>query len=165
MKEKEVKPQFRNELEIPTKGLLTSNKAQIATIIQNAVNSVNDGNIGKLEAFIIAKKIELIGKDLVKKLKPIAETMPINKGGLTMHYAALTETTQGASWDYSNCGDIIYNDLIKQQEELKEKIENREKFLQTVTKVDTPVITEEGETYTVNPPVKSGALGITCKLK
>lgn len=165
MEEKQVKPQFRAELEVSTKGLLKANKSELQGIIDNAVEGVKSGKIGKLEGYIYAKKLELIVKDLVKRLKPYAETMPINKGGLTMYNAELTETTQGAGWSYDECGDTILNDLVKQQEELKEKIDNRQKFLQTITKINTPVITEEGETYTVNPPIKSGALGITVKIK
>ena len=163
--EKEIQPMLKNELEVTTKGLLQANKAELMSIVRNAVHMVSDGNVNKLDALVYAKKLELISKELVKELKPIAETVPINKGGLTMYDAELTETTQGAKWDYSECGDSILDELVKQQEELKTAIENRQKFLQTITKVNTPVITEDGETYTVNPPVKSGALGLTVKLK
>lgn len=163
--EREVKPMLKNELEVKTKGLLQADKAELNSIVKNAVNNVKDGNVNKLDAFIFAKKLELISKELVKELKPIAETVPINKGGLTMYNAELTETTQGAKWDYSECGDNVLDELVKQQEELKTAVENRQKFLKTITKVNTPVITEDGETYTVNPPVKSGALGLTVKLK
>lgn len=165
MEQHKEQPQLRHELEVSTKGLLQSDKAQLSTIVNNAVNSVKDGNVDKLDAYIFAKKLETLGKDLAGKLKPIAETVPIGKAGLTKYNAELSEGMQGVKWDYSECGDLILNELLTQQAELKEQIDNRQKFLQTVIKKDTPVITEEGETYTVNPPVKSGALGITVKLK
>lgn len=165
MKEKEVKPMFKNELQVKTTGLLTSNKADIATIVTTAVNEVKNGNVDKIDAYIFAKKLETLGKDLAGKLKPIAETVPIGKAGLTKYDAEITEGMQGVKWDYSECGDTVLNELLQEQKELKEKIDNRQLFLQTITKLNTPVITEEGETYTVNPPVKSGSLGFSVKLK
>lgn len=163
--EQEVKPQFRNELEVKTTGLLTSTKADIASIVKNAVSEVQDGNVDKIDAYIFAKKLETLGKDLAGKLKPIAETVPIGKTGLIKYNAEITEGMLGVKWDFSECGDYQYDELIAQINVYKEAIKNREDFLKTIIKPTEVYNPDTSEVYIVNPPVKSGALGITVKLK
>lgn len=165
MEEYKEQPQVRHELEVQTKGLLQSDKAQLSSIVNNAVNIVKDGYVDKLDAYIFAKKLETLGKDLAGKLKPIAETVPIGKVGLTKYNAELSEGMQGVKWDYSECGDSMYNEMVEQKKALDEAIKNREKFLQTITKPTEVYNSETSELESVNPPIKSGALGITVKLK
>ena len=65
----------------------------------------------------------------------------------------LAET--GTKYDYSQTGDVVYFDLIKQSESLNEQIKEREKFLKAVPKSGTHILMEDGELINVYPPSKS----------
>ena len=162
--EENIEHKLHNELQVNTVGLLKASKSDIANIVKDVMYNVNEGYVDKLDSYIFAKKLETLAKDLVKKLKPIAEETPINKG-FVKHNVAITEGNQGVSWDYSETGDIVLPELLKKQEEIKKEIENRHKFLQTITKPTPLIDPDSGEVYTVNPPIKSGSLGFTLKIQ
>lgn len=153
------------ELQVTTTDLLTADKAQIGNKVKQIVAGVRDGEVDKLQAYIFAKKLEVLTKDLIKELKPLAEDMTVQKGGLTQFNAEISQSMQGVGYDYSECGDITYNNLIAEKAELDEKIKAREKFLQSVTAPQITGDLDTGETWEVKPPVKSGKLGLVIKIK
>lgn len=151
-------------LVVQTEGLLKLNKASINDQISKAVQSVKDGWVDPIDAFLYAKKGESLFKDLTGKLKPLAESVSIGKE-LTRHEATITEKMQGVKYSYDECNDPEWNSLQDELAILKEKIEQRQKFLQAIVKPLELVDIDTGETYTVNPPIKSGSLGFEVKLK
>jgi len=46
--------------------------------------------------------------------------------------ATLSVSEVGVKYDFAECGDQVYNDLIKELEILKEKVKERETYLKTV---------------------------------
>jgi len=46
--------------------------------------------------------------------------------------ATLSVSETGVKYDFTGCGDQVYNDLIKESEALKEKIKEREAYLKTL---------------------------------
>lgn len=150
---------------ISSEGLLSFSKADIAQRVKDAVQSVNDGKVDKIEAYLFAKKGESLFKDLSKRLKEIAEGVGVGQGGLVKYNADITESMQGVSYDYSECGDREYDALVVKLAEVTADIEDRAKFLQAIKKPLELVDVDSGETYTVNPPIKKGKLGLTVKIK
>jgi len=51
--------------------------------------------------------------------------------------ATLTVSEVGVKYNFGDCGDQVYNDLIKESEVLKEKIKERESYLKTIPKEGT----------------------------
>lgn len=152
-------------LSIQTEGLLQYTKSDIKSRISHAKQLVEEGLVDKTEAYIYAKKLEALGKDLATELKPLADDQTIQKGGITLFNAIITQGEQGVKWDYTVTQDSEWLALDAEMKELKAKKDIREKFLQGVTKPLELVDTETGETYTIYPPVKSGSLGLSVKLK
>lgn len=152
------------ELKVVTEGLLISSKSEISDRARNAIKIVQSGEVDKVDAYIYAKKGLQLFTELCKGLKPIAEGVQLNKG-FTRFNTEFVESMQGVSYDYSECGDVIYEELLAKQEALKEEIKNREKFLQTIVKPTEVYNPETTELYQVQPPIKKGSLGYTIKIK
>lgn len=153
------------ELSIKTEQLLNATKKDISDLVSGAVSAVKNGTSDKMKSYIYAKKIESLGKELVKQLKPYADDTTVQKGGLVQYSASITQSEQGVSYDYATTGDKEWEALNQLLEDTKLKKEQREAFLKTVLVPFEYTNHETGETYTISPPVKSGKLGISVKLK
>jgi len=71
----------------------------------------------------------------------------------------------GTKYDYINCSDIVWNDLTKQITELTEKRKEREAMLKTVKEPMTLVNETTGQTWKVNPAIKTSTSGIKVTIK
>ena len=68
-------------------------------------------------------------------------------------------------YDYFNCQDVAWNDLTKQITELTEKRKEREAMLKTIKEPITLVDEPTGETWTLNPAIKTSTSGIKITIK
>lgn len=159
----EIKKEYAQELELKTEGLLKLSKSEIADKVKNAIQLVKNGEADKIDAYIYAKKGLELFTSLSKGLKPLADGVTLNKG-YTRFNTAFEEKMQGVSFDFSECGDLLYNDMVQRQAELTLEISQREDFLKSIVKPMELLDTDTGETYTVQPPIKKGKLGYTVKI-
>jgi len=80
-----------------------------------------------------------------------------------MHNAKFEVKEMGVKYDYSNCGDPIYNELSQKMAELEKEIKDRQAFLKAV-KPGTEILVED-EVVVLYPPVKTSTTSITVNLK
>lgn len=142
--------------------LLNTNKEGLQQMAMSVIQSVAEGESDPMRVLITAKKgIEFLTQ-VEKNVKKYVAGQQIQKGGLTMFNATLTEKSDPAKWDYSGCNDYELLRLNSDMEELKAKIKKRETFLQSLT---SPVINPDtGEE--INPAVKTfGAMNVSVTLK
>lgn len=126
--------------------------------------AITDGYIDPIDALIFTKKLSELAKELDAKIRPIAEGKPIGKD-YQKFGVKITEGMNGVKYDFSHCTDPEFDKLNVQFEAVKEELDKRKEFLKAVTKPIELVDTETGETYTINPPVKSGKFGFTLTIK
>lgn len=139
-------------------------KSTIKTAVQFATASILDGECDAVDALIFVKKGSELFKELDAKIRPIAESKPIDKD-YSKFGVKITEGMQGVKYDFSTCMDLEFDELNKQFEAAKEALDKRKEFLKTITKTLTIVDEDSGEISTIHPPVKSGKLGFTLTLK
>lgn len=92
----------------------------------------------------------------------------ISKNGkeIETNSAKLELIESGVKYDYSQCGDVIYERLSQQLESIQADLKDREKFLKSLPAAGLPVISEEsGELYTIYPPSKSSTSTYKITLK
>lgn len=149
------------ELEVSTSTLLNLNKEWIGKMVKQATTSVLDGWSDPIQMLVTAKKIQEIGKQLETEIRPIAESKQnVGKSGVTVYGCEITESMNGVKYDFSACNDSEWNTLNAEMTTIKNKMTEREKFLKTLTK---PIAdAETGEV--INPPIKTGKLGLNIKL-
>ena len=80
-----------------------------------------------------------------------------------MHNAKFEVKEMGVKYDYSACGDPIYNELSQKMAELEKEIKDRQAFLKAV-KPGTEILVED-EVVILYPPVKTSTTSITVNLK
>ena len=118
------------------------------------------GEVNPLEVQLLFKAMtETIEKTLKDKYVKQAVLDEADKyPEKTFDYKGITVTKSSKTvYDYSECGDQVYNDMVAEMEKLKERIKAREAMIKTGVNTDT------GETY--NPPKSSTTQFLTVKFK
>jgi hypothetical protein len=141
-------------------------KATISNQCQLVKANILDGNLDSLEVLISAKKMQELGKQLEEISRPIAEDkVVLSRGEIFKHQSVeVMEKTIGSRTDYSTCYDPEWESLQQTLADIKDAIKKREAFLSAITS-PTTIVTNDGEIITINPPIKSGRLGLSLTLK
>lgn len=140
---------------------LTSNKATRDDFAKGVIQEVAEGYADPTKILLMAKKAVEVFTVIEKNVKPFVAGRGIQKGGLTLYDATITEKKDADKYDYSACNDSKINELYAKFEEIKKDIRDRETFLKTLKE---PMSTLEGEI--INPPaVTHGAQNISVTLK
>jgi hypothetical protein len=144
--------------------LLNWTKSDIKDKAQAIVFAVAEGLSDPLQEYIKVRKGKEVLDEAEKNLKPYIDGMQLNKGE-SYFGCQFTEKETGVKYDYSTCNDPEWNELNAKAIKLQAEIEERQTFLKAVKKPIETVNTESGETYTINPPVKSGKLSKAVSIK
>lgn len=141
-------------------------KASIKHQCELVKDNILDGNLDSLEVLISAKKMQELGKQLEEISRPIAEDkVVLSIGEVFKHQSVeVMEKTIGSRTDYSTCYDPEWESLQQTLADIKDAIKKREAFLSAITS-PTTIVTNDGEIITINPPIKSGRLGLSLTLK
>lgn len=141
-------------------------KSTIINQCQLVKDNILNGGLGALEVLISAKKMQELGKQLEDISRPIAEDRVVLGRGevYKTQSVEIVEKTIGSRTDYSTCGDPEWESLNQALCDIKDAIKKRETFLSAITS-PTTIVTNDGEIITINPPIKSGRLGLSLTIK
>jgi len=150
---------------IPT-GLINLDKDSISDLAKTVVQTVQEGNADALETLILAKKGQELFKAIEDNIKDsVYAKQYASKGETTIVKGCKVEQAElGVKYDYSWCGDPVYEDLLARFNLAKKLKEDREKFLKTV-KGKMTIVTEWGEPVEIQEPIKSGQMGYKITIK
>jgi hypothetical protein len=151
-------------LQLELSDFINKSKDQIKDTATKAYNSVMDGDYDAIDALIFIKKGSELFKELDAKIRPIAEGKSVGPD-YQKFGVKITEGMTGIKYSFDECNDPIYNDLNISFEIAKEMLEERKTFLKSVTKKMTIVDEASGDIVEINPPIKSGKLGLTLTIK
>ena len=146
--------------------LFETTKAERQDFAQSVVNGLKEGLFDPLKVHLQVKCME----DLIKQItshpdyKDLTLDEAAKYGKSFEHYNAKFEIKEmGVKYDYSNCGDPIYNRLAEELAELEKKVKDRQAFLKAV-QPGTELLIED-EVIVLYPPVKTSTTSITVNLK
>ena len=147
--------------------LFQTTKAQRSDFVEQIVANIGEGNANPLRIHLQVKCLE----DLIKQLTSSKEYKSYlldeaGKYGKSFEFQnAKFETKEmGVKYDYSNCGDPIYDSLALQVEELTEALKNREKFLKALPLEGQDILVDD-EVIRVYPPSKSSTTTVSVNFK
>lgn len=152
-----------NEVGMDLKSLLTMTKADISEIVSDRIEAVSDGWIDSVDLFIYSKKLEYLTKTLLDAIKDKVDPSTFGKD-YVKYGVELSEGMTGVKYDFSRCGDIIFQELSGISAKMDEKLKERQDFLKGIKSPLEVVNPDTGETYTINPPTKTGKLSPIAKL-
>lgn len=97
---------------------------------EKLLSEIESGNYNPLECEILLKSLEEIISMVRIKSKDIVflETEKYPEKTFTFKNVEITKSKRKI-YDYSNCNDSLYNDLISEMNKIKEMIKQREKSL------------------------------------
>jgi hypothetical protein len=150
-------------LSLELNNLLSIDKAGIKQKVDAVMVTIQDGWTDPLDALIMAKKGVDLFSSLEKNIRPFAEAKGAQKG-LVKYSTEISEAMTGVKYDYSACGDPIYNELKEASDKASEAVKERETFLKAISK-PMDIVVNEAEVYTIKPPIKTGKLGLKLEIK
>jgi hypothetical protein len=146
--------------------LFETTKAERQDFAQSVVNGLKEGHSDPLKVHLQVKCME----DLIKQItshpdyKDLTLDEAAKYGKSFEHYNAKFEVKEmGVKYDFTQCGDPIYNKLAEELAELEKQVKDRQAFLKTV-QPGTQLLIED-EVVTLYPPIKTSTTSITVNLK
>jgi len=146
--------------------LFETTKSERQDFAQSVVNNLKEGLSDPLKVHLQVKCME----DFIKQITshPVYKDLTLDEaakyGKSFEHYNAKFEVKEmGVKYDYSNCGDPIYNRLAEELAELEKKVKDRQAFLKAV-QPGTELLIED-EVIVLYPPIKTSTTSITVNLK
>lgn len=136
----------------------TLSKSDLTIIAESFVAEVSENGKVIEGAELLTKMEFLIEK--VKKDNTFIEMVrdeiaKFGKDHITSTGTKIELAEVGTKYDYQNCGDKIYNQLIADQELISQKIKEREKFLKSLPQEGMDTFDENGEVFKLYPPAKN----------
>lgn len=146
--------------------LMPSKKAEVGTFVSKLINEVNSGTINPLQLRVQIKAIEVALGEVSKATADLQLTEAQKYGARSFEFAgAKVEISELATrYEYDQCGDIELIELQNKFDEAEEKLKERKRFLQMLSKPMTITSHETGETYDVTPAQKKSTTGLKITL-
>ena len=139
--------------DLAAKHLLT--KANIQSFADKFIESVNEGYGNPLETAAIINGLESALKLIKDGIRPMVLDN-LKEGGKGSFHGVNIETMEaGGKYDFSQCGDNVYNSIKERFNTLFDELKAREDFLKHLPKEGIPGLDlETGEMITIYPPAK-----------
>ncbi len=130
-------------------------KANIQSFADKFIESVNDGYHNPLESAAIISGLEAALKVIKEGIRETVIS-ELKEGGKGNFRGVKIESMEvGGRYDYSQCGDNVYNSIKERSDILTAELKAREDFLKHLPKEGIPGLDlETGEMMTIYPPAK-----------
>jgi hypothetical protein len=149
--------------------LFDTTKAERQTFISDVLAKLDEGIIDPLKVHLQVKAMESIIEGLTKSetYKSFVLDAAQNHGSKSFEFgnASIQIKEAGTKYDYSLCGDLVYERLEKEAQEATEKLKARQKFLQTINGFIALLDEETGQVFNCYPPSKSSSTTVSVTLK
>lgn len=141
-------------ININNNSLLFQSKEEVKEIAFTIFDQVESGNEDPVKTLAIMHKIGLICKEVETNLRPLV-LKQINSHKTQKFGITLSQVKTGSTFDYLGTGDKVYELLLKNLEEAKMHVKNRETFLKSLDRPTDCYDPQTGETYTITPPINT----------
>jgi hypothetical protein len=157
------------ELTTTNLSLFQTSKSERSEFVAQILKDIENGVTDALKVHLQIKCME----DIIKGVTGSADYKEAlldqaQKHGKRFNYQnaewEIRET--GVSYDYGTCGDVVYDTLARQIQELEAKLKERAEWLKAIPEGGMSVVDEEtGETWRVIKPMKKSTTAVAVKLK
>lgn len=147
--------------------MMASTSTQIDVFSDGVIESVQRGEINPLTVLVQLRAMKQASERILKEIAPNILTEADKYPEKEFEYAGnkLTKSEHGTAYDYSQCGDPIYQKLFESAFEANGKLKERENFLKALKQPITIVDEESGEVKTIAPPTKKSTSGLNVSIR
>lgn len=147
--------------------LMASTSTQIDVFSDGVIESVQAGEINPLTVLIQLRAMEKASGRILKEIHSNIMTEADKYPGNEFEYMGnkITKAEHGTKYDYSKCGDPVYEHRLKIAKEANEQLKERETFLKAVKATFSLLDEATGEVATIIPPLKKSTSGLNVSIK
>lgn len=147
--------------------LMASTSTQIDVFSDGVIQSVKEGEINPLTVLIqlkaMAKASERILNEIADNL--LAESDKYHEKEFDFMGNKITKAEHGTKYDYSACGDPVYDRLSKVATQANDQLKERETFLKAVKQPFNFLDESTGEVFIIKPPTKKSKSGLNVSIR
>lgn len=111
----------------------------------------------------VEEVLERVKKDIAENV--MTEADKYSEKTFTAYGATITKAEHGTKYDYSGCGDTVWERLDANTKDAAAKQKLREDFLKSLKEPMTVVDENTSEVITIRPPVKTSVSGLNVSIK
>lgn len=147
--------------------LLPDTKTGVEIFSRQLISAVENGEVNALQLKALFKILEKVNDNVNEATKEsqLREAAMYGEKKFTAFGFEIAREEVGVKYDYSICGDPVYNQRLSIFEEAKKQLDERAAFLKALREPLTLCDDESGEVATVRPPLKKGSEGLKFSLK
>lgn len=147
--------------------LLPDTKTEVDTFSKQLINAVTNGEINPLELKAMFKFMEAVFEKVNEATKEnqLREAAKYSEKKFNAYGYDIEKSEVGVKYDYSKCGDTIYEERQAAFDAAKNLLDERAAFLRAMKEPTTMVDNMTGEVVTVNPPTRKGSEGLKFSMK
>lgn len=147
--------------------LLPDTKQGVEIFSKQLVTAVQEGQVNPLQLKALFKVMEKVSEKVDEAIREnlLNEAGKYSEKKFSAFGFKIEKAEVGTTYDYSACGDPIYNQRAQILEQAKKQLDERAAFLKALSAPLTLVDDESGEVATVRPPVKKSVEGLKFSLK
>lgn len=139
-------------------------KREIVEAANLELKKAIEGEVNPLDMLGAVKSMKLYLEEIEKGLKnhdlAYEEALKHPEKKILYKNIEFLKTVTYTEYDFSNCNDPELEHLTKQLEEIKEQVKERQTLLKALTKPETFLDEDTGESVVVNPPIKRQTDGL-----
>lgn len=149
---------------------IPSTKQEQRQLAEAFAQKVTDGDVSPISAYVQMKSLGNVIDGFLKNKEvkdlAIAEIEKYGKGETPSFRGATLRTGEtGARYDFTVCGDPVWDELNAQLEQIREQMKKREKYLQLLQAPKTEIDEATGEVYTLYPPARQSTTSVIVTYK
>ena len=150
-----------------TLNLLANTQTEIDVFSDSVIASVKEGEVSPLKVLIQLRAMERASKRILSMIQENymnAADLYVEKqfeflGNL------IEKTELGTKYDYTRCGDPVWEQRKAAADSADGLVKEREAFLKALRQPVTIVIEETGEVVKINPPTKTSTSGLKVTIR
>jgi hypothetical protein len=147
--------------------LFPSTQTQIDVFSDNIIESVKNGEASPLETLVLLKALEKASERIMKEIRENVITAAEKYPERTFEFAgaSLEKGEVGVKYDYSVCGDPVYEQRQSIMDAAKTLLDERTAFLRALKQPITIVDEGSGEVITIRPPEKKSTTSVKVTIR
>jgi len=147
--------------------LMASTSTQIDVFSDGVIESVKLGELNPLTVLIQLKAMEKASERILKEIKEnlLIEAEKYPSREFEYQGNKITKAEHGTKYDYSNCGDPVYQQREAIALEAAGQLKERAEFLKAVKAPFSLLDEGTGEVHLILPPTKKSVSGLNVAIK
>lgn len=147
--------------------LLASTGSQITFFSEAIVNEVKNGSESPLRVLIQLRAMERASKQILDGIKEniLTEAAKYPGNSFELWGNKIEKSELGVKYDFSKCGDTVWERLQTDFETAEQRLKDRQEFLKKLKEPITLVDELTGEVVKVNPPDKTSTSGLKVTIR